>query len=149
MDAMTAWLAYLRNGSPTVRGAAVAALALAACAVVAPAAIGLGGIWGLAAAAAAAGLCLAGALAALAASHAFAGPRHALAGLLVAMAARTGIPLGFGLACHLCGGPLAEAGLLYYLLVFYPPILLVETYLSLPQHPRGSCKSSANRDAAS
>jgi hypothetical protein len=66
------------------------------------------------------------------ASHLLRGPKHALAALLAGMAARMGIPLAFGLAIHLQGGPLAEAGLLYYLLVFYPVALAAETALSLP-----------------
>ena len=43
-----------------------------------------------------------------------------------------GIPFGVGLAIHLGGGPLANAGFLYYLLVFYPVTLAAETGLSLP-----------------
>jgi len=48
------------------------------------------------------------------------------------MAARMGIPLAFALACHLRGGLLADAGLLYYLLLFYPVTLGVETAWLLP-----------------
>ena len=36
------------------------------------------------------------------------------------------------------GGPLAEAGFLYYLLVFYPVTLVVETVLSLPPRERAT-----------
>ena len=43
-----------------------------------------------------------------------------------------GIPLVGALVFHLQGGVLAEAGLLVYLVVFYPVSLGVETYLSLP-----------------
>jgi hypothetical protein len=73
-----------------------------------------------------------GAAIALLLSHQLRGPRYALHGLLAGMAARMGIPLGFALACQLHGGLLADSGLIYYLLVFYPSTLAVETFLSLP-----------------
>lgn len=90
------------------------------------------GSTGLWAAALAALFCLTGALMALIASHALRGPQFALLAMFVGMAARMGVPLFLGVALHLRGGPLAEAGLLYYLLVFYPVTLAVETALSLP-----------------
>jgi hypothetical protein len=62
-------------------------------------------------------------------------PRPVLA-MLVSMAARMGIPLVPALAIHLAGGPLANAGLLYYLLVFYPITLAVDVALSLPSTSR-------------
>jgi hypothetical protein len=99
---------------------------------VGPVAVCIGGCTALAAAAVAAVFCLAGATIALMAGLLLRGPKHALAALLAGMAARMGIPLAFGLAIHLQGGPLAEAGLLYYLLVFYPVTLTAETALSLP-----------------
>ena len=105
-------------------------------ALVAPVAGFCGGAAGIWAAAAAALLCLAGAGLALVVSHALREPNHALYGMLLGMAARMGIPMGFGLLCHLQGGALAEAGLLYYLLVFYPVTLGVETALSLPSTDR-------------
>jgi hypothetical protein len=48
------------------------------------------------------------------------------------MALRTGVPFVVGIAVHLHGGPLAQAGLLWYLLMFYPIALVVGTILSLP-----------------
>jgi len=115
--------------------AKAAMLALAVLLVLVP--VGLvtmfvGGGKALAAAVVAAVFCLAGATIALMASHLLRGPKNALAALLVGMAARMGVPLTFGLAIHLQGGPLAEAGLLYYLLIFYPITLASETALSLP-----------------
>ncbi len=53
-------------------------------------------------------------------------------GMLLGMFPRMAIPIGLGLAIQLRGGPLAEAGLLVYLVVFYPVTLAVETAMSLP-----------------
>ena len=110
-------------------------LALAVLLVLVPVglvAMFLGGGRALAAAVVAAVFCLVGATIALMASHLLRGPKNALAALLAGMAARMGVPLAFGLAIHLQGGPLAKAGLLYYLLIFYPITLATETALSLP-----------------
>lgn len=84
------------------------------------------------AAAVAAGACLAGAMVALMIVHVCRSPQLALYGLLLGMAARMGLPLAAALAFWQRGGALAEAGLLYYLLVFYPITLGLETLLSLP-----------------
>ena len=78
-------------------------------------------------------MCLVGALLALVISHVLRGPQWALYGVLAGMAVRVGIPSAFALAIIFYGGPLAEGGILYYLLVFYPVTLGVETILSLPQ----------------
>jgi hypothetical protein len=87
---------------------------------------------GLVAAAAAAAICLAGALSALVASHLLRGPKRVWYGLLLGMFLRTGIPLGAGVFIALRRGTLAENGFLFYLLVFYPVVLALETVLSLP-----------------
>ncbi len=102
---------------------------------------GRGGLW----ASALAGLaCLAGAEIALVISHLLRAPGRVLWGLLFGMAARMGIPLTFGLVASLIDGPLARAGLLFYLLVFFPVTLAVETVLSLPQpEPDGGCKKTS------
>ncbi|MGD0899653.1 MAG: hypothetical protein ABR915_17620 [Thermoguttaceae bacterium] len=88
---------------------------------------------GLGAAALAAAICSVGAAGALVLSHLLRGPRLAIVSLLMGMAVRTGMPLVLAIAVQCWGGPLAEAGFLYYLLVFYPVTLGVETILSLPQ----------------
>jgi hypothetical protein len=129
---METWFAKLRGRSLAARAAFLGLVVVGLYGVVSPAA-GLWGGWaGLWAAAAAAGVCLAGALSALVASHVLSGPKYALAAMLAGTAARMGIPLAFALACQLHGGALAEAGLLYYLLIFYPVTLGIETVLSLP-----------------
>ena len=122
---------------------------LGLCVPVLPVAILLRGWEGLAAAAAAAVFCLAGATIALVVSHLFRRPKQVLAGMLLGMAARMGIPLGFGLACHLHAGALAQAGLLYYLLVFYPVTLGIETVLSLPHGQKPVPVSDVPKDMVS
>jgi hypothetical protein len=114
-------------------------------ALVAPVAAVLSGQAGVAACAAAALACLAGATVALIAACLLRGPAWAMYGLLIGMTARLGIPLAVGLAIDLCGHPLAEAGLIHYLLVFYPITLVVGTGLSLPaDRPPG--KAGSTRD---
>ena len=51
--------------------------------------------------------------------------------MLVGMLVRMGIPLGAALLVVFRGGPLADAGFLYYLVVFYLVTLTVETFLAL------------------
>jgi hypothetical protein len=108
----------------------------------------LHGFAGFLAATVAAVACLAGAEAALVCSLCFAGSHHALSTLLVGMATRMGAPLICGIIVHIQGGLLAEAGLLYYLLVFYPVALATETVLSLPGCRPGN-DPTTRRDAAS
>jgi len=122
----------LRNLSLAARSTILVTVAVTLYALLAPTAFFFGGVAGLWAAAAAAAMCLGGAGIALVISYLLRSPARALCGMLLGTAARMAIPLGFGLAAHLRGGPLAEAGLLYYLLVFYPVTLAVETALSLP-----------------
>jgi hypothetical protein len=142
VKAVRTWLAKLRGRGLIARAGFLAIVVLGVYVLVAPVVAHLKGSSGLAAAAAAAGACLAGAVPALVASRLLRGTRHALCGMLLAMALRFAVPLGIGLGCHLSGGPLAEGGILYYLLVFYPITLGVETALSLPpaeapgQHPK-------------
>lgn len=120
-----------------ILAASVAALLLA----VGGAAWAFQGPAGAFAAGLAAVVCLAGAALALGASWWLADPSQALANILVGATLRMGVPLGIALAVHLHGGPLAKGGLLYYLLVFYPVTLGIETVLSLPHRA-----SDAGRD---
>lgn len=90
------------------------------------------GSLGPVAAALSAGACLGGAIVALVLGHVFRAPQFALHGVLFGMAARILPPLAVGLACWRHDGPLAQAGVLYYLLIFYPMTLGLETLLSLP-----------------
>ena len=138
----------MQNCGVAIRAAALGIAVLAAFAMAGPVAVWVGGSVALAAAALAAALCLAGAAVALVIVYLLRDPRYALAALLAGMAARMGIPLAFGLAIHLQSGPLAEAGLLYYLLVFYPVTLTVETVLALPQRRRPSLPGQTSSNAA-
>jgi hypothetical protein len=112
-------------------GGAVAGLG----AFVVPMAIVIGGNAGGWAAAAAGGVCLAGTLVGQALSRFLDITQRPVAAVLWPMAARFVLPLGCGLACQIRGGDLAEGGVLYYLLVFYPLTLGVETVLSLSCSP--------------
>jgi hypothetical protein len=133
---MMTWLANLRNRGVAIRLAVLGTSVLAAFAAAVPVAIHLGGSTGLAAAMTAAGLCLAGAAAALVIASWLQGPSGVLAALWLGMLLRMGVPFGAGVAIHLHGGPLAQAGLLWYLLMFYPITLVVGTVLSLPPRNR-------------
>ena len=91
-----------------------------------------GSAWSLVAAGVAAGLCTAGAVLGLWIHHVFADPKLALTALLLGMLVNMGVPMAFGLAIHLHGGPLSESGFLYYLLFFYLLTLAMKTVLTLP-----------------
>ena len=110
----------------------LAAVVAVLYAVVGPIAGYRHGAAGLTAAATAAGLCLAGAVAALGCASCVRDSENAWKGVLAGMLPRMGIPLGFALFFHVQGGMLAEAGLLIWLIIFYPVTLAVETVLSLP-----------------
>lgn len=125
----------LRNCGVSIRLAVLTVVVLAAYCLTAPVAARLGGAEALKAAALAAGLCLIGAASALLIGDRLRGPHGALASLWLGMILRMGVPLTAGLIIHLHGGPLAQAGLLWYLVVFYPITLTVGTILSLP--PKG------------
>lgn len=86
---------------------------------------------GLAAAALASGCCCAGALSAVAISPWFRDPRRLLAFVLIGMSLRMGIALTTALFVQLGGGPLVDAGFVYYLLVFYLVTLAVETTVAV------------------
>jgi hypothetical protein len=85
-----------------------------------------------AAAGAAAVVCSAGALLAIWIPYVLCDPKYALTALLLNMAVNMGLPLAFAVAVQILGGPLSQAGFLYYLLFFYLLTLVVKTMLSLP-----------------
>ena len=91
-----------------------------------------GSPWSFAAAGAAAVLCMAGALLGLWIHYIFCDPKLALTAILLGMAVNMGVPLAFGVAIHLHGGPLSESGFIYYLLFFYLLTLAIKTMLTLP-----------------
>lgn len=98
---------------------------------VAPVAWVISGMEGVAAAIAGAFLCFSGGLLTLVWNLAFPGPKLLVVRVLGGMLPRMGVPLMGGLTLQITVKPLAEAGILIYLLVFYPALLSLETWLSL------------------
>jgi len=86
----------------------------------------------------AAAVCLTGAILALAASHLLQGPALGLAGILVSMLVRTGLPIVLLASIHLMGGLCNWPRLVYYFLFFYLLALVIETPLSLPSPDRSN-----------
>ena len=120
---------WARQGGIVAKAALLLAAVLFVLAIAGPPVAHWGGRLGLTAAAAAGGVCWAGAIAGLAAGRLF--PPNVFAALLAGMFFRMGVPLGFAVATLLAGGRLAQAGFLYYLLMFYPVTLTVGTALSI------------------
>ena len=115
------------------------AIVTAAATAAAPVAAAVNGVAGMAADALAALGCVAGASIALAVSRTLRGTTWALPALLLGMMARMAIPLALALGCLVLAPRLANAGLLCYLLIFYPLTLAVETAMAVP--PRQSATS--------
>ena len=86
---------------------------------------------GFLAGAAAGGVCLLAAAVALTVSEPFRKPQYMLALVNVGMMTAWESPWR-RIGGTFRGGPLAEAGFLYYLVVFYPVTLAVETFLACP-----------------
>jgi hypothetical protein len=107
-----------------------ALLALLWC-LLAPLAYGLSGANGLWAAAVGAAATLSGGLVALALISLCQGPQAALASMLLGMMARMVLPLAIGVALTLKVTWLADAGMIFYLLVFYLVTLALETAITL------------------
>ena len=126
------WQAGLWNLGLAARVGILVAVPVAMMAISLPISWSFSGVYGIVASAVVAGVCLAGAIPALVITHCVRGPTSSQYGLLVAMCFRMGIPLGFALGPYLREGPLADAGVIYYLLAFYMVTLAVETLLSLP-----------------
>lgn len=143
---MRDWLANLRNRGFLAQSAVLVLSVLLAYGLVGPVAALSGGAQGMAAAAAAAGLSLFGAVPALMVCRLLRGPDYALHGVWAGLLLRTSIPLLAGIVVCVQGGPLAEAGIVVYLVVFYQVTLFVETALLSPcdGHPSGGKEVSEN-----
>lgn len=102
-------------------------------AAVAPFAWQLNGREGLIAACLGAGICLFASAGAIAMSELFRGPHNALAAVLSGMLVRMAVPLIFVMIVYLRSNVLAEAGLVFYVLLFYLVTLAVETWMALAQ----------------
>lgn len=131
------------------RSALLTLAGLATWAAVAPVAWKLSGTVGLRSAGLAAASCWAGAMPALVVSLTFYRLKQPLPGLLLGLFFRMSIPLGIGLIVQLRHGVLAQAGFVYYLLVFYPVMLAVEVYLTLPKRSVPGPPSKTDQDPAS
>jgi hypothetical protein len=107
----------------------IAAATFGCWTVAAPAAYLLSGQIGLLAAGTAAVCCYLGAIGALLLAHWFRGPDGLLPRVLGGMFVRMSVPLACALGVQLGHGPLADAGFVYYVLVFYLVTLAVETGL--------------------
>ncbi len=129
---MKQWLLSLRSRGLGAKSAVLGLVVLAVYVPVAPFAALHRGLMGMAAAALGALFCWLGAECGLLICGLFQDPKLAAQGMLLGMLPRMAIPIGMGLAVQLLGGPLAEAGVLVYLVVFYPVTLSVETVLCLP-----------------
>lgn len=129
---MANWLANMRGRSLAARQALLVLSMAGAFVLVLPWALWQYGATGLLAAASACGVCLLGSATALFVADQLRGPNLALQGMLLGLALRTGIPLGFAVIAQSSAGLLACAGLVYDLLVFYLVALAVEVALSLP-----------------
>ena len=66
-------------------------------------------------------------------SRLFPRPDQAMTRILFGMFVRMGVPLAFCAMVTLNGGPLADAGLVYYLLATYLVMLAVDTWLTFPR----------------
>lgn len=140
---MKAALFSLRTMPGWAQAFALALVAGVFVAVLCPIGWRIAGPCGCQAAAIAGGLCFLGAASALIVTRLFAripGPQAFMIGFGLSMLLRLGIPLGIGIPLHLSGGSLAEGGILYYLLVFYPITLAGETVLALPRLPEEANK---------
>jgi len=122
----------------------VVAIVYAPMALVAGYTSGSMGVW---AASIATLICLGAASAALLVTEVFRSPETMLAGMLVGMLARMGVPLVFCLALSLRRGPLVDAGVITYLLIIYMPILAVETWMAtgLSAMPIGGDREASSR----
>ena len=143
---MLAWLSGMRNRGSVAQAAVLGIAPLLLLVLIGPAITYWGGTIALAAAALAASLCWTGAAVALVLCNLLRGSDQMLVALFVGMIARMSIPLGFGAMIHLLGGPLAQAGILYYVLIFYPVTLLVETALIIPKSSQPKPRQASLKD---
>jgi hypothetical protein len=107
-------------------------LLLSSCAM-APVALWAAGRLGITALLAGLAICLLAGLLSLVVAQLLPGPELAIVAVMLGTLLRLGIPIGFLLVTYLLGGVLADGGLAYYLLVLYPIMLAVETYLTIPR----------------
>ena len=100
-----------------------------AAAVVFPIALVSSGVAGIAAAAVAMAICLGSGLLVFWLARYLSSPEAVMYQVLLGMMSRMGISLAACMVIYVRGGPLADAGLVYFLLVFYFVTLAAETAL--------------------
>jgi len=113
------------------QGGLLCATLLLVAAILAPIAYSLAAVDGLWAVAVALAATLAGGLIALLLAALVRGPAAPMYGMLVGMMARMTVPMAIGVTLQLKVEWLADAGMIFYLLVFYLATLALETALLL------------------
>ena len=113
------------------RGAQLLIVIATSYLALAPLAYALGGGTGLLASAIAAVVCLLAGAGALVVGNLFPGPQSVAIGALAGMLVRMAAPLLFVVIVYSQGGPLVEAGLVFYLLAYYLITLAAETWMSV------------------
>jgi len=122
---------------PAAKKLLLVAVALACLVVGLPIAYWSSGSDGVVAAVFASLVCLLAVMAAETSSTLFAGLADVTLRTGLAMLPRMGIPLGFLIVVYSRGGPLVEAGIVFYLLPFYLVVLTAETLLTVSSFPSG------------
>ena len=98
-----------------------------------PVAYSVDGANGLLAAGVAAAIVLLAGMGALAVNEFCRSPEMVIPRVLGGMMLRMGVPLAAAMAIYYRGGPITDAGFIYYLLAFYFVMLVVETIITLPE----------------
>jgi hypothetical protein len=120
---------YADSSSFGSRSLVLLAVTAATAALVLPVAAVLAGVAGLGAAVLAMSICLASGVLVFWLIRNLHGPESVLYQVLLGMMPRMGIALGACMAIYYRGGWLVDAGVVYYLLVFYFVTLAAETAL--------------------
>jgi hypothetical protein len=125
------------------RASILLGVTVAAAVLVIPIAMLTSGRAGLVAVAFAMSVCLSSGVLAFWLVRHLRGPKAVIHQVLLGMMSRMGIPLAACLFVHFHGGKLAEAGLVYYILVFYFVTLAAETALLVngTDHSAGTAAS--------
>jgi len=126
VQALAAWSLFARSLLLIATACLISALLV-------PVAYSQHGVDGVKACVIAGSICLFGGLSAMTVSDTLPGPDLAIANLLFTIFLRLGIPIGICVFVFAMGDRLVDAGLVYYLIVFYPVLLLLETAFSVGQ----------------
>lgn len=125
------WVAVARSLSPVARAGLLLLILAVAVLMALPVALNATGWEGVAAAGCAALLCFAAGVAVIVVTMFASSPENVAYLVVLGMLFRMGIPLVSCLAIYFRGGLLVDAGMVYYLLVFYPLALAFETWLDV------------------